>query len=329
MSFLLKWAALVTMTVDHIGAVFGWSGLNLIPFAVSQPMRIIGRAAFPLYAYSLAVGWQRTRNRGRYLGNLAACAVFSQLPFTLALYGANLHPADTLQAVFRYEPVYALLGLGLAAAIWWLLRSCTAAGWCFLAAALAGLRLKAGGTWLWAGDDLNVLYTLALAAACLGVEGRWRSWKPAQRAVSAAALAAGLVLLGPQADYGTGFVGVLLVVGLALLGRARRAGPAQAAFVLAWGVVFYGFYQQNWPMLAGLLLPAVLLAASDFAQAPHASAPMTADGTPSAKPPAHPSQPLPSARWGAGWKHFFYAWYPAHLFVLGILRVCWQARANR
>ena len=243
MSILLKWFALVTMTIDHVGAVFGWSGLDLIPFAISQPMRIIGRAAFPLYAWGLAAGWRRTRSPGRYFGNLAACAVFSQLPFTLALYGANLHPSGAVPFYFAFRPGYVLLGLGLSAAVGWLARSRAAAFWTFLAAALAGLHLKAGGFWLWAGEDLNVLYTLALAAACLGLRDSWRGWGFAQRATAATALAAALAFLGLRADYGTGFVGLLLVLGLALLGRAQRPGPAQAVFVLAWGAVFYGFYQ--------------------------------------------------------------------------------------
>lgn len=127
MSILLKWFALVTMTIDHVGAVFGWSGLDLIPFAISQPMRIIGRAAFPLYAWGLAAGWRRTRSPGRYFGNLAACAVFSQLPFTLALYGANLHPSGAVPFYFAFRPGYVLLGLGLSAAVGWLARSRAAA----------------------------------------------------------------------------------------------------------------------------------------------------------------------------------------------------------
>lgn len=297
MSILLKWFALVTMTIDHVGAVFGWSGLDLIPFAISQPMRIIGRAAFPLYAWGLAAGWRRTRSPGRYFGNLAACAVFSQLPFTLALYGANLHPSGAVQFYFAFRPGYVLLGLGLSAAVGWLARSRAAAFWTFLAAALAGLHLKAGGFWLWAGEDLNVLYTLALAAACLGLRDSWRGWGFAQRATAATALAAALAFLGLRADYGTGFVGLLLVLGLALLGRAQRPGPAQAVYVLAWGAVFYGCYQQNWPMLAGLLPPAALIAAQGG---------MASAG-------------LPARRWNPGWKHFFYAWYPAHLLVLGVL----------
>lgn len=288
----MKWAALLTMTVDHLGAVFGWSGWDLIPFAVSQPMRIIGRAAFPLYAFGVAAGWQRTRSRTRYFTNLAACAFFSQLPFTLALYGPNLRMSGGAPLVIGYRAVCAPLAVLLAGAVFWLFRSRAAAGWTLAAAALAGLQLKAGGTWLLAPGDLNVLYTLALAAACLGVWQCWRSWTLPRRAAAAAALAAGLLCFGLPADYGTGLAGVLLVVGLAVLGRSARPGPAQAAYVLAWGAAFYGCYQHNWPMLAGLVLPAALIGLAY--RLPH---------------PARPRR---------GWKRLFYAYYPAHLLVLGL-----------
>ena len=232
MSILLKWFALVTMTIDHVGAVFGWSGLDLIPFAISQPMRIIGRAAFPLYAWGLAAGWRRTRSPGRYFGNLAACAVFSQLPFTLALYGANLHPSGAVPFYFAFRPGYVLLGLGLSAAVGWLARSRAAAFWTFLAAALAGLQLKAGGFWLWAGEDLNVLYTLALAAACLGLRDSWRGWGFAQRATAATALAAAMAFWGCGPITAPVLSGCCLFWGWPCL--AAHSGPARHRPCLYW-----------------------------------------------------------------------------------------------
>lgn len=71
----LKLIAFVTMTTDHIGAVF---------FPESVILRIIGRIAFPLFAYCLVIGYLYTRDVKKYLGRLLFFAVLSQ-PFYLPL----------------------------------------------------------------------------------------------------------------------------------------------------------------------------------------------------------------------------------------------------
>ena len=53
----LKLIALVSMTVDHIG---------LILFPQYRVLRIIGRIAFPIFAYMIAEGCRYTSNRIRY-----------------------------------------------------------------------------------------------------------------------------------------------------------------------------------------------------------------------------------------------------------------------
>ena len=50
----LKLIALVTMTIDHIG-------MQLFPRV--RLLRIIGRLAFPIFAYMIAEGCRYTRNR--------------------------------------------------------------------------------------------------------------------------------------------------------------------------------------------------------------------------------------------------------------------------
>jgi hypothetical protein len=76
---LLKWIAIITMTVDHVGAV-------LYPeFTV---LRWIGRLAFPLFAYLLILGMESTRNIRKYFTRLFIFALISQVPFFLAIdYG--------------------------------------------------------------------------------------------------------------------------------------------------------------------------------------------------------------------------------------------------
>jgi len=85
---LLKWIAIITMTVDHVGAI-------LYPeFTV---LRFIGRLSFPLFAYLLMLGMETTRNIRNYFIRLFVFAFISQVPFFLALgYG----PFDSFNIFF-------------------------------------------------------------------------------------------------------------------------------------------------------------------------------------------------------------------------------------
>jgi hypothetical protein len=66
-AYQLKWIAIITMTVDHFGVIVlgpyqqtAWiAGLYLIA-------RLIGRIAFPLFAFMIVEGVYRTKNRYRY-----------------------------------------------------------------------------------------------------------------------------------------------------------------------------------------------------------------------------------------------------------------------
>ncbi len=68
--------AMITMLIDHIGVVF---------FNDDSALRIIGRIAFPIYAFALVMGYYHTSNIRNYLIRLALLAAISQLPFQLAL----------------------------------------------------------------------------------------------------------------------------------------------------------------------------------------------------------------------------------------------------
>ena len=76
----LKILALITMTIDHVGAY-------LLPEILW--LRIIGRLALPLYAYMIAEGCRHTRNMFRYLGSVAAMAALCQV--VLYLFNGSLH----------------------------------------------------------------------------------------------------------------------------------------------------------------------------------------------------------------------------------------------
>lgn len=66
----LKIIALITMTVDHIGWI-------LMPHNIL--LRIIGRLAYPIFAYMIAEGCCYTHNIRKYLGTMVAMAAVSQV----------------------------------------------------------------------------------------------------------------------------------------------------------------------------------------------------------------------------------------------------------
>lgn len=72
----LKLIALVTMTIDHMG---------MILFPQNLLWRIVGRLAFPIYAYMIAEGCRYTRSIPRYLGSLGLVAAVCQVVYWVAM----------------------------------------------------------------------------------------------------------------------------------------------------------------------------------------------------------------------------------------------------
>ena len=72
----LKLLAMVTMTIDHLG-------VQLFPGVLW--LRIVGRLAFPIYAYMIAEGCSHTRNRSKYLLQMAGLALLCQLVYFFAM----------------------------------------------------------------------------------------------------------------------------------------------------------------------------------------------------------------------------------------------------
>ncbi|MBQ7638651.1 MAG: hypothetical protein IJS90_07105 [Clostridia bacterium] len=117
-SSTLKIIAVATMFIDHVAAVFEKELNEAIPhfslFDGLPFMRIVGRIAFPLFAFMIAEGAGRTKNIYKYMLRLLVFVFISEIPFDLALYHT---PLSGVLRETEHQNVFITLFLGLAS-IW-------------------------------------------------------------------------------------------------------------------------------------------------------------------------------------------------------------------
>ena len=116
----LKWIAVITMLIDHIGAAlleglyvdrgYRW-GSGVFAFEFDAALRAVGRLAFPIFCFLLVEGLVHTRSRWKYLLRLAVFALISELPFDRAFF----HSWWTMQ----HQNVFFTLAFGLCACAAW------------------------------------------------------------------------------------------------------------------------------------------------------------------------------------------------------------------
>lgn len=92
-SFILKIVGLICMFADHLGdAIIGhFSYFNLI-----------GRIAFPIFAFQLVQGYIHTKNLKKHIIKLFIFACISQIPFSLFLYSYTGSFSLSLNVLFTF-----------------------------------------------------------------------------------------------------------------------------------------------------------------------------------------------------------------------------------
>ena len=106
----LKWIAIITMFLDHIGAalleigllpqianaVLAGNAFNFLPtdyhtwYNLDLVLRYIGRLAFPLFCFLLIEGFLHTKNVKKYMLRLGLFALISEVPFDLTFNNSVL-----------------------------------------------------------------------------------------------------------------------------------------------------------------------------------------------------------------------------------------------
>ena len=101
-SFALKIIALITMFCDHFGDAFigHFSFFNLI-----------GRIAFPIFAFQISEGFLHTKDIKKYFLRLGIFAIISQIPFSL--FTQKFLNSDTLSLNVFFTLLLGLLGIFL------------------------------------------------------------------------------------------------------------------------------------------------------------------------------------------------------------------------
>ena len=94
---MLKIIAAVSMVIDHVGLMF---------FPGNLTFRILGRLAFPIYAFMIAEGCKYTHDRRRYFGNLFALALLCQVVYALA--GGSLYLSILMTFSLSILTIYVL-----------------------------------------------------------------------------------------------------------------------------------------------------------------------------------------------------------------------------
>ena len=282
--FLMKILAVISMLIDHTAIVLF---PRFIDVSVYMAMRAIGRFAFPVFAFLIVNGYERTRDVKRYLTRLLAFAVISQIPYVL-VGDVNHFPEGNALTVTLGERWFVCLIFILVAAIAWLttVRANATVLWPVLALGMAVLRVTYCGVRILS-EHLNVFYTLAAGLALIALADA--ALKPKRDLVRLLMQALGLFsaffLIRDNMDYGS--MGIALIFSLWL---ARGSRFSQAGVMLLWCVVQY--------VLGGQHL-------SHFFVAALSVAPVL----------------LYRGQQGPRLKLAFYAIYPVHLAILGALTV--------
>lgn len=153
-AFVLKVAAILGMTANHVANVIG----PAMPWQVTVALYSFGGITYPIMAFLLIEGYRYTSNLRKYALRLFLFALASQAPFTLC-FGWGPYPIPRLNVLFTL-----LIGLG----ILWAHDHARNQGVFFLAF-VGGVAASAFCDWALSGPVVVLLFYMLRGKGRLGI----------------------------------------------------------------------------------------------------------------------------------------------------------------
>ena len=131
-SLTLKLLAMALMLCDHLWA-------TVLPGVMW--LTAVGRIAFPIFAFQVAEGFQRTHDRKKYLLRMLVFALISEIPFNYLYYSSPVFPFHQ-NVMFTFFGMVDYYGSGVVTVLIFYLCRQIPYGWLGEVAGLAFLNCK-------------------------------------------------------------------------------------------------------------------------------------------------------------------------------------------
>jgi hypothetical protein len=279
--FQLKLIAAISMVIDHTAVMLGTD------FMYYMPMRTIGRISYPIFAFLVANGWNKTHDKTAYISRMMVFAAVSEIPHLL-LFGFEKN-AGLFNHVVFFTLLYLLVFICLL--LYFAVNEkqnkityISFSAFYFFMPFFTGRR--------------NVLYTFTYSMFIMAFIDSIKKVPyiniekgkiPILSVINKNNIILIPLMLAPTLISGEyGFMGALLIV---LLSKSINKNNAFSAFfIVLWALNEYIINLSSITFFIPVLLSAMLCL-------------------------------LYNGKKGSDKKYVFYVFYPLHLFILGIMRI--------
>lgn len=284
---ILKLIAIISMTIDHIGAYLFYSGSDIVSPQGINLMRSIGRMALPIFAYFLVVGYFKTRDIKKYISRIHLFAIISQIPFTLAFYYENYYVYESVNFI-EYDYKWLLAIIPMIAFYYVLIldrKFDISLVYVSISWLITPINTSVNGYFLLTGYDLNIFYELGLALILFEyfnlLKTRYKN-NVLMYIIIAISVILSYYYIGGIANYGYNAIALMIALYL-----TKGTKYYQSFIVFLWG-----YYMYNWNMIniIFIVLTCILL--------------LTYNG-----------------KKGSNLKYLFYTFYPIHIIILAIFNL--------